>query len=545
MGTKMRHFSPLTNLSLEELVPKDNFYRRLDAMLDLSFVRDLVRECYACSGRPSVDPVVFFRLQLVMFFENIRSERQLMEVAADRLSIRWFLGYDLDEPLPDHSSLTRIRERYGLEIFKCFFEEIVEMCVEAGLVRGTELFFDATRVEADASMDSLAPRFAVEAHLSELFEYSSGPGNGALEAPRMKPEALPTSDDERLSQTNAAKLDWISRDGKQDREVRGKQYRRTADLRASTTDPDATPIRLGGGKTRLGYQTHYVVDGGKARVILAALVTPAEVMENQPMLDLLWRTLFRWQLRPHHVTGDGAYGTLENVAAVEKAGISAYMALPNSGKRPSFFAKDDFAYDTERDVYICPSGELLRPLGQGRPDRDRPRRKVTYRAKASACKACPLKPKCTTNNHGRNLTRSPEERYLDRVRAYRETWPYQKALRKRKVWVEPLFAEAKEWHGMRRFRLRRLKKVNMEGLMVAAGQNIKRLVGASRRGPRSLPQAAAALHFPEQPFSSSRCCARKRHRCVLRHRRRRFSTRWKVFDTHYSASPKGSFSGGR
>jgi transposase len=528
MGTKLRHFSPLPNLSLEELVPKDNFYRRLDAMLDLSFVRDLVEDCYAFSGRPSVDPVVFFRLQLVMFFENIRSERQLMEVAADRLSIRWFLGYDLDEPLPDHSSLTRIRERYGLEIFKRFFEEIVEMCLEAGLVRGRELFFDAPRVEADASMDSLAPRFAVEAHLSELFEDTSGRGNGAVEASRLKPEALlPTADDERLAQTNAAKLDWISRNGKQDREVRG-EYRRTADLRASTTDPDATPMRLGGGKTRLGYQTHYVMDGGKARVILAALVTPAEVMENQPMLDLLWRTLFRWQLRPHHVTGDGAYGTIENVTAVEKAGISAYMALPNSGKRPSFFAKDDFAYDTERDVYTCPSDELLRPLGQGRPDRRR--RKVTYRAKASACNVCALKPKCTTNNHGRNLTRSPEERYLDRVRVYRETWPYQKALRKRKVWIEPLFAEAKEWHGMRRFRSRRLKKVNIEALMVAAGQNIKRLVGASRRGPRSLPQAAA-LHFPEPPFSSSRCCARKRHRCVLRRRRRRFSTRWFVFGT--------------
>jgi transposase len=95
MGTKMRHCSPLPNLSLEELVPKDNFYRRLDAMLNLSFVRRLVRECYASSGRPSVDPVVYFRLQLVMFFENIRSERQLMEVAADRSSIRWFLGYDL------------------------------------------------------------------------------------------------------------------------------------------------------------------------------------------------------------------------------------------------------------------------------------------------------------------------------------------------------------------------------------------------------------------------------------------------------------------
>jgi Transposase DDE domain len=129
-------------------------------------------------------------------------------------------------------------------------------------------------------------------------------------------------------------------------------------------------MRLGGGKTRLGYQTHYVVDGGRARVVLCALVTPAEVMENQPMLDLLWRTLFRWQLRPQHVTGDGTYGTLENVAAVEKAGIRAYMALPNSGKRPTFFAKDDFVYDTENDVYTCPGGELLRPLGRECSDRD-------------------------------------------------------------------------------------------------------------------------------------------------------------------------------
>jgi transposase len=127
MGAKIRNFSPLPDLSLEELVPKDNLYRRLEATLDLSFVRELVKGCYASSGRPSVDPVVFFRLQLVMFFEDIRSERRLMEVAADRLSIRWYLGYDLGEPLPDHSSLTRIRERYGLLTFRRFFERIVEL----------------------------------------------------------------------------------------------------------------------------------------------------------------------------------------------------------------------------------------------------------------------------------------------------------------------------------------------------------------------------------------------------------------------------------
>jgi transposase len=132
MGIKTRNFSTLENGSLEELVPEDNFYRYLEEKLDLSFVRGLMKDRYAVLGRPSVVPVVFFRLQLVMFFEDIRSERQLMEVATDRLSIRWFLGYDLTEPLADHSSLTRIRERYRLEIFRRFFERIVGPAVDIG-----------------------------------------------------------------------------------------------------------------------------------------------------------------------------------------------------------------------------------------------------------------------------------------------------------------------------------------------------------------------------------------------------------------------------
>src|SRR5262245_3617308 len=143
MGRKERAFGPLPLVTLEELVPADHFYRHLEHTLDLSFVRALVRDAYAESGRPSIDPVVFFKLQLVMFFAGIRSERQLMRVVADRLSLRWYLGSDLAEPLPDHSSLTRIRERYGLEIFRRFFEAVVEQCQAAGLVWGRERYFDA------------------------------------------------------------------------------------------------------------------------------------------------------------------------------------------------------------------------------------------------------------------------------------------------------------------------------------------------------------------------------------------------------------------
>ncbi len=498
MGTKIRNFAPLPDLSLEELVPKDNFYRRLEATLDLSFVRDLVEDRYACSGRPSVDPVVFFRLQLVMFFEDIRSERRLMEVAADRLSVRWFLGYDLDEPLPDHSSLSRIRERYGLEIFRRFFERIVEECFEAGLVWGEELYFDSTKVEANADIDSLRSRSIAQNHLKELFEETGNQETEDVATAHPSPDtsavdALPMAGEESLKEDNARSEDWISRDGRQERAFSSGSRKRTADRLVSTTDPDATPMRLSDGQTKLGYQAHYVVDGGKARVILNVLVTPSEVSENRPMLDLLWRTAFRWRLWPHRVTGDAKYGTTENVAAVEQANIRAFVALHRSGGRPNVFGREDFSYDPKKDVYLCPAGDLLWPLGKKKDseEEDREGKVTTYRAKASSCKTCGLRARCTSNKLGRTLRRGPFEEYLDRARNYVGTHPYQKALRKRQVWIEPLFAEAKDWHGMRKFRLRRLEKVNIEALLIASGQNVKRLLAFGGRRPKKLAQAAA------------------------------------------------------
>src|SRR6266487_1496208 len=338
MGTKERRFAPLINVSVEQLVPQDHFYRHLEKSLDLSFVREFVQQTYAGGGRPSIDPVVFFKLQLVMFFEDIRSERLLMHHAADRLSVRWYLGYDLDEPLPDHSSLTRIRSRYGVELFRRFFEAVVDQCQQAGLVWGKELYVDATKVNANASMDSVKPRFAVDEHLRELFatagkeepectaDAESCPTTS--EAETSPPEAireemmptnqaqapptpvcepivtvhvpLPVSLDDAtrqdLTRANEQRHDWIEQVGKPDREVVRGTYRRMADFVVSTTDPDATVMPTKGEGRHLGYHTHYVVDGGKARIIMAVLVTPSEVMENHPMLDLLWRTRFRWKL---------------------------------------------------------------------------------------------------------------------------------------------------------------------------------------------------------------------------------------------------------
>jgi hypothetical protein len=445
-----------------------------------------------------------------------------MELVADRLSIRWYLGYDLLEPLPDHSSLTYIRQRYGLEVFRRFFEEIVERCVEAGLVWGEELFFDSTKVKANADVDSLRSRSIAENHLKELFEETGGPQKVEdFAPPPPSPDAsdagaLPTAGDEALKEDNARKSkDWISRDGRQDRAFSSGPRERIADRLASTTDPDATPMRLGSeGQTKLAYQAHYVVDGGKARVILNVLVTPSEVSENRPMLDLLWRTAFRWHIRPRRVTGDAKYGTRENVAALEKADIRAYVAIPNFDFRDTgLFGPGHFRYDPEKDVYICPADEHLH-----RRARTSGNRGTQYRAKAKVCNACELKARCTTSERGRMLYRPFEEDYYDRVRAYRGTFPYEKALRKRTVWVEPLFAEAKDWHGMRRFRLRRLEKVNIEALLIASGQNVKRLLAFGGRRPNNLAQVAAL----RLPAATSHEISRARKHLA---RRSRWSTR--------------------
>jgi len=509
MGQKAREFVIHTAISVEALVPTDHFYRRLEQTLDLAFVRDLVREYYAAGGRPGIDPVVFFKLQLILFFEGLRSERQLMAVVADRLSLRWYLGYDLDEAVPDHSSLTKIRERYGLETFRHFFDVVVERCRAAGLVWGEELYLDATKVEANAARASLVPRFAVEAHLRQLFPTEDATDAGApgdegpdravadVPPPTPLPVARPAAVLEELATANAQRHDWIAEAGAQQREVRHEKYERKADFVVSTTDADATFLYRRSGGTHLGYHTHYVVDGGKARIILRALVTPAEVHEPQPALDLIWQTCFRWKLRPRHATGDTAYGTIENIAALERAGIRAYVPLPDADARRAGFAQQDFTYEAPEDRYRCPQGTVL-TRRQAKAEREI----VVYRAPAGVCNACPSKADCTASDAGRAVQRHVDEAYRDRVRAYHDTAAYRKAIRKRAVWVEPLFAEAKLWHRFLRFRLRTLQRVNIEAQLVATGQNLKRLLAKGGWGRRPWPAGGVGIAMTPAMASS-------------------------------------------
>ena len=384
----------------------------------------------------------------------------------------------------------------GIDVFQRFFEQVVDLCQEAGLVWGRELYFDATKVEANAGIPSLVPRFYYEAktHVADLFAdeaddaCTATPTTTCLQAScrcRSTPRRVPAAGDPPWRLLEERRLD--------PHRPSHRGYRRTSDFRVSPTDPDASPM-WDWGAIRLGYHDHYVVDGGKRRIILAALVTPADVMESQAMRDLLWRVCFRRKIWPHQVTGDAKYGTIENIVAIEDAGIRAYVPLTDFEHRTDFYGQDDFTYDAERDEYRCPQGHPLRRVREP----SAPRASSSTAADAAICNACPVKAKCTTSDHGRMVQRSFYADYLEKVRGYHATEAYKKAIRKRQVWVEPLFAEAKEWHGLRRLRLRGLLNANIQGLLIAAGQNLKRFLAATGWGRRHAP-CGSLVALPREP----------------------------------------------
>lgn len=215
-------------------------------------------------------------------------------------------------------------------------------------------------------------------------------------------------------------------------------------------------------------------------------------MENTPLPDLLWRTCFRWKLRPRQVVADTTYGTGENICLLKEADIRAYVPLVDYERSSRFFRQRDFVYDAEQDVYTCPAGTTLHYRGNNYSTRVR-----IYQAPTNECKSCERRAQCTTSQEGRKLNRHFDEEYRERVRNYHETPAYRQASRKRKVWIEPLFGEAKQWHGLRQFRLRGLHQVNREALLVAAGQNLKRLLSWHGWGRRPFPGGAAGVRMPQ------------------------------------------------
>lgn len=260
-----------------------------------------------------------------------------METVNLNLAHRWFIGYELDELVPDHSSLSKIRERCGLGAFQQFFERIVDLCIKAGLVWGEELYFDSTKVQANASINGMIDKaeFEAQQHLGQLFEHSEEdePSFGKL-----------------VAKYNGERINGI----------RKPHYQRITNDRISPIDTDSAPMQTsGGGSAVLGYRDHYVVDGGKARIILRALVTPASIMDNTPLLDLVDWVCVRWNIDPKLAVGDAEYGTVPNIVGLEEGGIQAYLPTSDFSKRTKYYPAKLFKYDHENDHYVCPQRQLL------------------------------------------------------------------------------------------------------------------------------------------------------------------------------------------
>ena len=397
----------------------------------------------------------------------------------------------------------------GIEIFQRFFEQIVDLCQEAGLVWGRELYFDATKVEANA--DSRLPRPALlptrrKTHVGRPLRRRAG------DQPTSTP---PAAADLPAGIVRAADASRTPTDHAGGRAVPGGCWRSGGWIRTGPPhrrlpaherlagEPDRSRCHADAGlgrAPRLGYHDHYVVDGGKRRIILAALVTPADVMENVPMRDLLWRVCFRRKLWPHQVTGDTTYGTTENIVAVEDAGIRAYVPLPDFDA-PHRLLRPGRVHLRRRAGRVPLSRRASRCRGTRAKHTEEV---VVYRADAADLQRLPGQGASAPTQRPRPHRSSARfyADYLEKVRGYHATEAYKKAMRKRQVWVEPLFAEAKEWHGLRRLRLRGLVQRQHPGAADRGRAEPEALAGRDGWGRRHAP-CGSLVALPGEPWRLS------------------------------------------
>ena len=446
-----RLHEPIT-VSLEDLVPSNHFYRLLEAKLDLSFVRDWTRDLYAERGRPSIDPVVFFKLHLVMFIEGIRSERKLIETASLNLAHRWYLGYALDEELPDHSSLTRIRQRWGAERFRRIFALTVAACIAAKIAKGEVVHVDASLLRADVSWESLAVRH-VEAVDRE---------NAVLE-----------DETEKVSRKTG-------------------KYKKV-----SVTDPDATMATTARNR-RLepAYKQHAVVDDVRG-VILDVEVTTGEVNEGQVVVERIDATMATTGSPITTVTADAGYAYAKVYGALEHRGIDALIPTKAEPIRSAVPLRR-FRYDAKNDVVKCPRSKVLRPARPIKHGR-------FFYSRAKDCARCPLAKTCLSRGRvNKAVVISDHYPALLRARRRRERWSAEdRRLYQRHRWrSEGFHGEAKTWHGLARAVRRGLDNMRIQAFLTAAAINLKRLAAAllavllalwswitASRAPRLLPAA--------------------------------------------------------
>ena len=424
-----------TVIDLESFIPKDHFLRRVDHTLEMSFLRDATAVCYASGlGRPSIDPEVFFRMLLVAYLYDITSDRRLCEEVRYNLAYRWFCRLSLEDDVPDHSSFSRIRDRYGEQIFETVFRHIVELCKEKGLVaQECRVMTDATLIAADASLNSLIHNDPKEA----------------------EKEAIKQRRDRGLRDSSSAR-------------------RVTNQTHTSRTDPDATLAQKKGTPRQLKYKVHQSIDAD-SRVILDTEVTTGARHDNQPYLGQLQRIQKKYKITIRAATADRGYGSAAIIRSLQEAGITTYIPLWSGRFGNSKYLKGKLVYDKKRDRFRCPRGKYLTPNPAICANQKR------YVSSSVDCRHCPQRPTCPTEAkkklpYNRYVRRRLDQDLFEEVQARMEEPEFRKKLSERMWKAEGLFAEAKQNHGLARARYRGRSKVQIQAYLSAMAQNLKRLV---------------------------------------------------------------------
>jgi transposase len=447
-----------TDFNLERRVRADHPLRNVARLIDFDFAYQEVADTYGANGNVSVPPPVILKLMLLLVLYNVRSERELMATLPERLDWLWFVGFDLDSEIPDHSVLSKARRRWGETIFRRFFERVVWQCVQEGLVDGSKIFLDSSLIEANACHSSVIDLRSLKGQLHPRYE-------------ELKQRLT-----ERESQPEAP---------------RGAVNRRYL----STTDSEAAIVARG--KPTLLYQTHRALDPC-AEVITATEVTRGDVNEAHRLVPL-------WEA--HHantgkcadtLVADSKYGTAENFLACDQRGIAAHIpdlsqCAATRSDRQGMFPEARFVYDGATDTYRCPGGERLK-----RKSLHASRNTIDYAAPKKACAACALRPQCTRNKMGRTITRHLQQITLDRMREQTRSAQARRDIRTRQHLMERSFARASRF-GFDHARWRGLWRVRIQEYLTATIQNIEVLMrygGDARKRPGMLTKQRRQVATP-------------------------------------------------
>lgn len=440
------------HIDLDQRVRADHPLRKVAGAIDFTFARQEVAHTYGSNGNVSVDPAVILKMMFLLFYDNVTSERQLMRIIAERLDYLWFLGYGLDQEIPDHSVLSKARTRWGNAVFEKLFVQTIRACVAAGLVEGSKIHLDGSLIAANASRDSVI---------------------------KTSPELVAAL--KAVYQEQAAKLD-------EPLEGLGAVNR----THVSTTDPQAELAATQGQPSKPSYKEHRVVDN-RHGVITAQKLTGGSMKEDTQLIGLVEQHQTHTQCAVHTVVADSQYGTIKNFLACHDRGWLAHMAdlktsQEEGGQRAKFFREDQFIYDAQQDVYHCPAGEILKRW-QHRPDKGG----WQYKARAQVCARCVLRGQCTDSRHGRRVQRLDRQPELDRLRAQAASAAARGDRRRRRHLMEGSFADAANRHGFKRARWRGLWRQQVQGHLIAACQNVRILLSRRGLGRRTAGAAMVCL----------------------------------------------------